>query len=121
MTYGIKAPTVVLSPALREYAEEKIGSVEGLLVESQSAHAEIELEKISAHHHKGEVFRAEVNLRSRGQLYRAEATAEDLYAAIDLLRDELAREIKDYKTRKVSLFRRGARFAKRLLRGNKDI
>ncbi|MEK7535787.1 MAG: ribosome-associated translation inhibitor RaiA [Patescibacteria group bacterium] len=116
MTISFKASGITLTEAIKAYGQDKIGSVASLLADQESANLDLELEKTTAHHQKGEVFRAEVNLRSMGELFRVEKTAEDLYVAIDLVRDDLIREVKNYKSRTESIFKKGGRLAKRLLR-----
>ena len=116
MTTNVKAFGIELTESIKNYALNKMVRIRKLLSDHNNFHAEIELAKTTAHHHKGEVFRAEINMSGVGELYRAEASADDLYAAIDLAKDELVQEIKGRRMRKESLFRKGSRIAKRLLR-----
>jgi len=106
-----------LTSAIRLYAEEKIGSISKFLdSEGDTAIIDVELAKTSSHHQKGNIFRAEVNLKIDGKLLRAEAIDSNLYNAIDSVRDEIIREIKNLKGKNESLFRKGGRFIKSLLR-----
>ena len=89
-----------LTPAIREYVEEKLGYLDELLPEDPSIIADVEVGKTTNHHQKGDVFRCEVNLRVPGQLLRVEKTEEDLYKAIDKVKDHLARQIKDWRGKK---------------------
>jgi len=57
----------------------------------------IEVGKTTRHHKTGKVFRAETNLKIGKTLLRAEALGESLNEAIDLLEEELEREIKKFK------------------------
>ena len=113
-----------LTDAIRAYVEEKINHLDKFLDPTdESIEAQVEVGKTTEHHQKGQVFRAEINLHLRGKYLRVEQAAEDLYAAIDLARDEMAREIKGAKEKNETLFRRGARKIKNLLRfgrGNAD-
>ncbi|HEY9583174.1 MAG TPA: ribosome-associated translation inhibitor RaiA [Candidatus Paceibacterota bacterium] len=118
MTTNIKSSGLELTPAIREYCISKISLLEHLIPNSASARMEVQLEKTSAHHQKGQVFRAEMNLVVLGGLRRAEAVADDLHTAIDLCKNEMARELRSFKTRKESLYMKGARFIKSLLRRN---
>jgi putative sigma-54 modulation protein len=72
----------------------------------------VELER-DRHHHSGNVFRAEVTMMIGGKMIRADATAEDMYAAIDLVVPKLKEQISKFKDKKETLRKRGARSAKR--------
>ena len=118
MTINIKTKNIELSSAIRSYVEEKIGSVKKHIhdLNGDAVLADVEVGKTTDHHNKGELFRAEVNLEVGGKLYRAEATADDLYAAIDDVKDELIREVRTSSERKETLFRRGGRAIKNFLK-----
>lgn len=77
---------------------------------------EIEFSRTTRHHHKGMVWRAEANLAFGKRLLRAEQTGEDPHEVIDLVREELLREIKSVKEKTKVKEIRGARKIKRMLR-----
>src|SRR3989344_1554879 len=117
MLSNIKASGLSLTPAMRSYAEDKLASVLKFAdSKSGPVSMEVELEKTTSHHQKGEIFRAEVNLKIARDLLRAEATDSNLYNAIDMVRDEITREIKSRKGKHESLLRRGSRLIKSLIR-----
>lgn len=117
MKKDIKTTNIELTPALHAYANEKLDLLGRLLDKSdQSVYASVEIGLTTHHHHKGRVFRAEVNLHTAGRNFRAVEFAEDLYAAIDLVKDELARELRSHKEKSETLFRRGGRIIKNLIR-----
>ncbi|MBI5230371.1 MAG: ribosome-associated translation inhibitor RaiA [Candidatus Magasanikbacteria bacterium] len=95
MQITIKGTIIPLTPAIESYVHKKIGALEKFLKQFKPAtvEARVEVGKTTEHHHKGNVFRAEVNLHLPKQLLRAEYSAGDLYAAIDLVHDELKRQI----------------------------
>ena len=78
---------------------------------------EVELGKTSAHHKSGDVFKAEINITTAGsnQFY-AVAEESDLYAAIDVVRDEIERTIVSRKEKRETLFRRGAAKFKNIIK-----
>lgn len=120
MKINFKATNIELNEQLYSYTIDKLSAVEKLVMTDRTGDdglAEVELGRISEHHKHGEVYRAEVNLHSSGRYFRSEATAGDLYAAIDGVKDELLREIKTWRKKQGTLFRRGARAVKNLLRG----
>lgn len=118
---NIKATNIELTDAIRTYAMEKLSDVEKLLdPHDTSVYAQIEVGKTTQHHKQGEVFRAEINLSLAGGSLRAESEQEDLYAALDEVKDELKREVRKFRGKKETLARRGARTLKRLLRRNAE-
>lgn len=97
MEISIKTKNITIDSALKEFALEKVGSLERFLHESQNLLAEVELSKTTEHHNKGEVFRAEVQIEVPGKLLRAESTREDLKTAITEVKDQLQIQIKKYQ------------------------
>ena|SRR3990167_383824 len=96
----IQAKNIELTEAIRSYAEEKVMSLEKLTQGFEpAAKLMVEVGKTTNHHAKGEVFRAEMNLEIPGKMLRAEEVREDLYEAIDTAKDELRRQLIDYKER----------------------
>ncbi len=120
MKINFKGTNLELSNKIRAHVEEKLTTIAKLLADGNGGSdflAEVELGRTTDHHKHGEVFRAEVNLRVAGQYFRSEATTPDLYASIDEVKDELLREVKTWKKKQGTLFRRGARRIKNLFRG----
>lgn len=109
MQINIKSTLIPLTPAIESYVHKKIGALEKFLKQFKpaSVEARVEVGKTTEHHHKGDVFRAEVNLHIPKQLLRAEYEAGDLYAAIDLVHDELKRQIINRKDKLVKRRTRG--------------
>lgn len=100
MEIKVKSTNLDLTPPLNEYIEDKFGSLERFVEKFDkegTAEARVEVARTTRHHHKGNVFRAEVNLRLAGGILRAEATAQDIRTAIGKVKDKLQRQIKDYK------------------------
>jgi putative sigma-54 modulation protein len=116
MQIQLKATGIELTPAIKDYAEKKISSLEKFFGESEGILAAVEVGKTTAHHRSGDVYRAEVSIRVSGVNHYAAAEKDDLYAAIDEVKDEVAREIVKAKGRKQTLIRRGGAKIKNLLR-----
>jgi ribosomal subunit interface protein len=116
----IKGTNVKLSPSINQYIEEKIGGLRKFLKKANSelVEAQVEVGKITRGQRQGDIFRAEVNLTINGQFFRVEETAESLMAAIDLVKDELAREIRKNKDKRITMSLRGARSWKKFWRIN---
>ena len=114
----IKGTNIKLSPSINQYIEEKIGGLEKFLKKfnPELIEARVEVGKITRGQRQGDIFRAEINLSINGQLFRAEKTEESLMAAIDLVKDELSREIRKHKDKQATAFVRGARSWKKFWR-----
>lgn len=112
---SIKATNIELTPAMRSYAEEKIGMLQKLIDERDGdVRADVELERLTAQQ-SGEIFRAEVNLHTSHMSLRAESTKDDMYAAIDLVKDDVMREIRRAKNKNETMARRGGRMFKEIV------
>jgi ribosomal subunit interface protein len=116
MEIRIKTATFDLTPSLRIYLQKKLDTLDKFLPKDGSVFADVELAQTTKHHHKGDIFRVEVNLKVPGRLIRAVAEEWDLRVAIDAVKDELQREITMNKEKNISLYRKGARLLKKLLR-----
>lgn len=109
MNIAIKATNLDLTPAIKAYAEEKVGALDKFI---DAIEGKVELER-SRKHQSGLVFRAEVSLIVGGKIMFADAAAEDMYAAIDLVIPKIKEQISKFKDKKETLMKRGARSAKR--------
>ena len=92
-----------LLPDIKVYIEQKFGSLEKFLKRFSDKPVELQVEvgKPSKHHHKGDIFYAEVNLILLGKELRATDNNYDLRVAIDRVREELARQIVKYKEMRI--------------------
>lgn len=111
-----------LTEALREYVENKLQPLQKLTrVSSNAIHAAVEIGKTTHHHKQGNIFRAEVNFHLAHEMLRAVSVQEDLYAAIDDMKDEIARELATHTTKERTLMRRGAQAIKDMMRGASNL
>ncbi len=69
----------------------------------------IEIEKETLHHKKGQIFKTEATIHLPGKSLVAEAKGDDLGKTVTEVRDELKREIRKYKLKKIELPRREAK------------
>ena len=95
MKITIKATNLELTPAIQEYAEKKVGTLEKFFrANSETILAAIELGVTTNHHKSGDIFRAELNLSdsASSEQFYAEAEKDDMYAAIDEMKDKAERE-----------------------------
>lgn len=97
-----EASNLDLTPSLRAYIEEKLGGLAKFLMRLDDKGAVellLEVSRTTRHHHKGNVFRAEADVRLPGKVLRAVHEDKDVRTAIDLLRNKLRQEIEKYKTK----------------------
>ncbi|HEY4516235.1 MAG TPA: ribosome-associated translation inhibitor RaiA [Candidatus Paceibacterota bacterium] len=117
MKVQIKGSAIELTSAIKDYVEKRILSLEKYIhEENEEALAMVEVGKITHHHRNGDVFRAEVSLVSHGRKYYAAVEKDDLYAAIDEVKDEIMREMISSKEKRETLLRRGGAKIKSLMK-----
>lgn len=97
MKINLKATKFEMTDAIYDYAQEKMNMLDKYLGATQVINCDVELEKIIGGQSKGDVFRAEVNLEVPHELLRVEKTADDLYKAIDKVKDHLDEMIVKYR------------------------
>lgn len=98
MKTQIKGRNVTVTPALQEYANEKIEHVHKLLQQrkiDEVTRVELEL-KVEKNPSIPEPCLAEATVFTRGPVIRARESSTDMYAAIDLVSDKLVRRVKKY-------------------------
>ncbi len=101
-----------LTDAIRQYVQKKLIELDKFIPEGMFASIDLEFERTTHHHRKGDVFRAEANISVPSTTLYAQAQEEDLYAAIDKLKDEVQRELKDYKDKLRQKQKKAGRAAK---------
>lgn len=113
----IKTKNLKLTKILEKYINGKINSLERFLLlkeeENFLVRARVEIEKTALHHKKGPFFRAECQMQIPAKSIRAESVSENLYLAINEVKDELQREIKKYKNKSIAREKRRARVFKK--------
>lgn len=97
MTTNISCRNFELSDAIRAYVEEKTSHL--LRIDDRIMHIDAECDK-NMHHHKGEVFHVRLNVHLPGELLHAETQQLQLYAAIDVCKDEIAEQLRKLKEKR---------------------
>ncbi len=112
----VKSTNLEMTEAISSYLDKKIDDIQKFLHKFDDVTARIEVGRTTNHHHKGDVFRAEINLEYGKHKLRAEATTNDLYKAIDTVKDEITAEITRETKKGRHLLRRGHQKIKNLLK-----
>ena len=92
MKYNIRGDKMIVTKAIRDYAEEKLGKLEKYFKDDEIT-ANV-LTRV-----RGNSQIVEVTIPTSKFVLRSEEENEDLYAAIDLVSDKLERQIRKNKTR----------------------
>lgn len=104
--HTIKATNLELTDAIRDYVHQKLDLLEKVIEQIDPMGVRVEVEKTTNHHNKGKLFRCEMNINVKGGLVRVEKTAEDLYKAIDKVKDHLHVELSELKKKWMDKSRR---------------
>ena len=120
MRVNIRQKNIEVTPALREYIEEKIIRVAEKFLQEQASTdlpiLDVEVERTTRHHSKGDVYRVAAKLCGGRQCFYANAHHADARAACDLLEEELQREMYGKKNKMSAIFRRASRVFKKSMR-----
>lgn len=118
MNINTKATNVELTPAIHNYLNKKIATFDKLINKNdESAALNVVLAKITRHHQKGDIFKAEMNLHISGKVLQASSEEQDIFAAIDLAKDEMMRELKSHKDKRIGILKRGGAKVKQIIKG----
>lgn len=117
----IKITGMDMTPSIQDYVDKKIDMLNKFIDSEDDALAEIEIGRTTNHHHKGDVYKAELHITTSKGSYHAEAKESDLYIAIDMVKDKMSQEIVNKKDRKVSLMKKGQKKIKDALKKGKKI
>ena len=116
MKLNLKYTEIDPSEAVETYIDKKMASLDELInikesgIGTATVEAFVEVGKTTHHHNKGMVFRAEAQIRMPGgKSVRAESVQPDLHLAIDEVKDDLQRQLKDYKNKQKTKNLHGAR------------
>ncbi|MDD2584541.1 MAG: ribosome-associated translation inhibitor RaiA [Bacteroidales bacterium] len=102
MKIRLKSTKLEMTDAIANYFQEKMNMLDKYLGDIQVLNCDCEVEKVGGEQKNGKVFRAEVNLEVPGALLRVEKEANDLYKAIDKVKDHMLIVIKKHKETKAS-------------------
>lgn len=117
MNINIKTTNITLTDAIADYTSKRFEAIEKFLQNDPAAQVDIELGRTTTHHKNGDIFRAEIHITGKDKNLYASAEEEDLYRAIDMVRDEMLNEIRSLKAKKISVIRRGGARMKEVIKG----
>ncbi len=117
MNIKITSKDFEITPAIEDYINKKVSSLEKFLGVGDNILCEVEVGKTTGHQKSGDIFRTEINIVEPGnqQVYVV-ANESDIYMSIDVVRDEAERAIVSKKTKRDTLLRRGGARIKNLIK-----
>ena len=121
MQINLTSKNIELTDAIRDYVEKRVTNLEKLLSGIEEKNGKVmvnfEVSRSTNHHKRGEIYHADCRINIDGEGFYASADREDLYQAIDEIKDTLHNEINKNKDRRQTLFKRGATSVKKMLKG----
>lgn len=106
-----------LTDAIKNYTEEKMSSLYKYLNQDEDQIMfHVRMGKVSNHHNHGKIFYVEISLHMPEKNFVVQLEAEEIYVALDLIKDELATNITHYKEKVRDLARKDAQKFKQEIR-----
>lgn len=116
MKIKIKSTNISISPVIEEYVFKKMNMLEKFLNADDGTLCEVELAKNTKHHKAGDLYKAEANITFSGRQYYVVAEKDDIYSAIDEMKDEAERSIVSRRKKYIARARRGATKLKNMIK-----
>jgi putative sigma-54 modulation protein len=121
MQINLQGKNMSVTEAVHDYVVKRITNLGKLLTGIEERNGEVsvffDVGKTTNHHKSGEVYKADCSVMIDGKKFYASSEKEDLYEAIDEVKENLFREIRRSKNKKEALFLRGANKVKDILKG----
>ena len=121
MQINFQGKNMELTESIKNYVLKRVTNLGKLLRRIEEGGGKImvnfEVGKGSHHHKAGDIFHADCLINIDGKQFYGSADKEDLYQAIDDIKDSLYNEISKDKDRGRTLFKRGAASIKKMMKG----
>ncbi len=121
MKINLQGKNIELTDAIEDYVLKRVTNLEKLLSNMKTEKGEVkvsfDIAKTTNHHKAGEIFHADCSVNINGKKFYGSSDNEDLYSAIDEVKENLFNEISKSKDKRQTLFKRGATSVKKMLKG----
>jgi putative sigma-54 modulation protein len=120
MKINLQSKNLEITEAIRDYVEKRVTNLSKILSQIEKENGEIQVLFDMARvtkHKDGEIFHADCLVNVNGKKFYASSDKEDLYEAIDDIKESLFNEISKNKDKKQTLFKRGAISVKKMMKG----
>ena len=117
MRISIRSRNLKVDKDLENYINDKISAVEKFINQPENDfQIWVDVERLSHHHKKGLIFKAEAQMFLSGKEIVAKAISDDIRTAVVELKNELQIEIKKDKKKKGAIRKRAALLFKKIIR-----
>ena len=121
MQINLLGKNMEVTEAIRDYVVKRVTNLGKLLSRIEEGKGKVmvnfEVGKSTNHHKSGDIFHADCLIKIDGKEFYGSADKEDLYEAVDAVKDSLYNEINKNKDRSQTLLYRGARSVKKMMKG----
>ena len=121
MQINLQSKNIELTEDIKNYALKRVTNLEKLLSRREENGGEVkvllDISRSTYNHKAGVVFHADCSINIDGKNFYAASDNEDLYSAIDSVKEMLFKEISKDKSREHTLMKRGAASVKKMLKG----
>ena len=121
MKINFQGKNMEITPAIHDYIVKRVTNLGKLLDKIEETSGEVlvvfNVAKTTNHHKGGEVFHADCSVQTQRGNYFSSVDKEDLYEAVDTVKENIFRDISKAKEKKNTLFYRGARKLKNTVKG----
>jgi ribosomal subunit interface protein len=121
MKIQLEAKNMELTPAIQDHVSKQVTNLEKLVKKIEADGGEVlanfKVAKTTNHHKGGEVFLAECSINIKGKNFYSRVDMEDLYQAINTVKENIFNEIQKNKDYQQTIFKRGAASIKKMLKG----
>jgi len=117
MNISIQTKNIEMTDAIRNYVEKKLKGMDRFANTTESQiQIKVEIGRASGTRESGDVFRAEINLGINGNQFYAVSKKDELYVAIDDVKNEIEHQMQTSKGKKAVAVRTGQRKAKKMIK-----
>ncbi len=117
MNINIKTTTITMTEAISNYVDKNMDGIKKFLQDDSTIRFDLELAKTTNHHKQGDIFKAEIHIVGKDRDIYTSVEKEDLYVAIDVVKDEVMRKLKSSKDKNQSNHRHAATKVKNFIKG----
>src|SRR3989344_2165821 len=97
MQINLQSKNIELTDEIKDYALKRVTNLDKLLSRAEEEGGEVkaqfEISRSTNHHKAGDVFHADCTINIDGKRFYGESDNEDLYSAIDTIKEKLYSEI----------------------------
>ena len=121
MQINLQGKNMELTEAIKDYLLKRVTNLEKLLSGIEAKQGKVmvnfEVSKSTNHHRSGRFFHADCLIKIDGREFYSGVDADDLYVAIDEVKETLFNDIRKNKDLRQTLFKRGAASIKKMMKG----